>query len=371
MMIKISKYLMIITLLSAGVSFITACSIKADPTKENIVAVDPAVEVISPIVDQPIYPISLPGELKPYEQVNIYAKVKGFVKEIYVDRGSYVKKGQLLALLEAPEITQQYLSAKSDESKFNQEYLYAEQAYERLKEAAKTSGAVAGIELDKALSTLNSAKAALESSRAQSGIPQQLNSYLRITAPFDGLITQRNISAGALVGDGTEPLFNLAQNQKLRLTVAIPEKHAQSIHQGMDVNFSINGLPGQSFTANLSRASNLIQSEGRSLITEFDVDNSKGLLSGGEYAQVRLHLKRPDSTIWVPRTSLVRAQSGTFVWKVDEKQQLQKIPVIEGGTNDTFQEVYGSINEKDWVIKNGSEEMLEGAQVNVLKFQEE
>jgi RND family efflux transporter MFP subunit len=270
-----------------------------------------------------------------------------------------------LALLEAPEITQEYLSAKSNESKFNEEYLYAEHAYERLKEAAKTSGAVAGIELDKALSNLNSAKAALDASKAQSGIPRQLNSYLRITAPFDGIITQRNSSAGALVGDGTEPLFNLAQNQKLRLTVSIPEKHAQAIHQGMDIDFTINGLPGQSFTAALSRASNLIQSDGRSLITEFDVDNSKGILSGGEYAQVRLHLKRPENTIWVPSTSLVRAQSGTFIWKVDENHQLQKIPVIEGSKLDALQEVYGLINEKDLVVKNGSEEMVEGTQVKI------
>jgi RND family efflux transporter MFP subunit len=363
MMTKISKYLKVI--ISISIPFFTACSSNINQKQEDNIPVEPTVEVTSPIKDQPLYAISLPGELKPYEQVNIYAKVKGFIKEIYVDRGSFVKKGQLLALLEAPEITQQYLSAKSNESKFNQEYLYAEQAYERLKEAAKTSGAVAGIELDKALSNLNSAKAALDASKAQSGIPQQFNSYLRITAPFEGLITQRNISAGALVGDGTDPLFNLAQNQKLRLTIAIPEKHAQSIHQDMDIDFTINGLPGQSFTAALSRASNLIQSDGRSLITEFDVDNSKGILSGGEYAQVRLHLKRPENTIWVPSTSLVRAQSGTFIWKVDENHQLQKIPVIEGSKLDALQEVYGLINEKDLVVKNGSEEMVEGTQVKI------
>lgn len=362
-MTKISKYLKII--ISISISFLAACSSNINQKQEDNVPVEPTVEVISPIKDQPTYTISLPGELKPYEQVNIYAKVKGFIKEIYVDRGSYVKKGQLLALLEAPEITHQYLSAKSDENKFNEEYLYAEQAYERLKNAAKTSGAVAGIELDRALRDLNSAKAALDASKAQSDIPHQLNSYLRITAPFDGLITQRNSSTGALVGDGTEPLFNLAQNQKLRLNVAIPEKHAQSIHQGMNIEFTINGLPGQFFTATLSRASNLIQNEGRSLMTEFDVDNSKGLLSGGEYAQVRLHLKRSESTIWIPSTSLVRAQSGTFVWKVDENHQLQKIPVIEGSKLDTLQEVYGLIDERDLVVKNGSEEMNEGAQIKI------
>lgn len=364
-MTRISQYLKKSSYI--GFLFLAACTTTAKEQDNQKVAIEPIIEVVSPIRDQPLYGLSLPGELKPYEQVKIYAKVKGFVKEVYVDRGSYVKKGQLLALLEAPEITQQHLSAKSNQSKFKEEYYYAEQAYERLKDAAKTNGAVAGIELDKALSNLNSAKAALDASKAQAGIPEQLNSYLRITAPFDGLITERNISMGALVGDNTDPLFNLAQNQKLRLTISIPEKHAQAIHHDMSVNFTINALPGQIFSAHLSRASNLIQREGRALVAEFDVDNHAGLLSGGEYAQVNLQLKRPAPTIWVPTTSIVKAQSGTFIWKVDENQTLQKIQVIEGSKIDTLQEVFGLINETAYVIKSGTEEMTEGQQIKTNK----
>jgi len=361
-MYKISKspiFILVPTLL-----LITACSKNTKQETQERSAI-PTLEIVSPIVDQPFYTINLPGELKPYEEVEIHAKIKGFVKKIYVDRGSFVKKGQLLAVLEAPEITQQYLSAKSNENKYTQEYLFAQQAYERLKNAALTGGAVADIELDRALSTLNGAKAALEASNAQSGIPAQLNSYLRILAPFDGMIVERRISEGALVGDNTKELFNLAQTKKLRLTIAIPEKYSQSVRKGMKVNFTVNSIPDKSFEADLSRSASVIQKDGRALFTEFDVINNNGELNGGEYAQVQLELQRPNKTTWVPTSSVVRSQSGTFILKVGDQQKIKKISIKEGGRIDTLQEVFGMINEADHIIKNGSEELHEGMAINI------
>src|SRR5690606_9323294 len=289
-MYKTSKHTILFTL-SVLLLIVSACSAPAEQTKKED-NVKPTVETISPTLDQPFYTVNLPGELKPYEEVKIHAKIKGFVKKVHVDRGSLVKKGQLLAILEAPEIMQQYLSAKSDEIKYDQEYIFAKQAYDRLKKAAQTGGAVAEIELDRALSQLNSAKAAVEASKANSGIPAQMNSYLKIVAPFDGVVTERKVSEGALVGDNTEELFSLAQTDKLRLTIAIPEKFSQSLHEGMKVEFSVNSLPGRSFQAEWSRSSNVIQRDGRALFAEFDVANSNSELSGGEYAQVQLPLQR-------------------------------------------------------------------------------
>ncbi len=360
-MYKISKSLTFI--LIAICLLITACS--PDVKQETQKNITPTLEVVSPVLDQPFYTINLPGELKPYEEVEIHAKIKGFVKKIYVDRGSFVKKGQLLAVLEAPEITQQYLSAKSNENKYNQEYLFAQQAYERLKKAALTGGAVAEIELDRALSALNGAKAALEASNAQTGIPAQLNSYLKIIAPFDGMIVERKISEGALVGDNTNELFNLAQTKKLRLTIAIPEKYSQSVHKGMKVNFTVNSIPGKSFDAELSRSANVIQKDGRALFTEFDVMNNNEELNGGEYAQVQLELQRSDKTVWVPVSSVIRTQSGTFVLKVENQQKIKRILINEGRRIDTLQEVFGMINVEDKLIKHASEELSEGIVVNI------
>lgn len=351
--------------LSISLLSLAACSSPTATTeaseKETTI---PTYEVITPVKDQPPYSITLPGELKPYEQVLVYAKVKGFVKKVYVDRGAPVHKGQLLALLDAPEISHQHLFAKENENKAEQEYHYAEQAYQRLVKASQTDGAVAGIELDRALSELNRTKSALQASKAQTSIPDQLNAYLRITAPFDGVITQRNISEGALVGDQTDALFHLAQNKKLRLTVSIPEKHAQSIHDTMAVQFTINGQPGQFYSARLSRASQIIQQEGRALIAEFDVDNRDGKLSGGEYAQVKLALMKPMKTLWIPTSSVVRSQSGTFVWTIEADRKLIRTPVITGEKTGRLQEVFGLPNENAQIVVLGTEEMTEGAQVN-------
>lgn len=362
-MYTISKHILFILtvfLLMAG-----ACSAPVKQTEQEDDDMQPTVETILPTLDQPFYTVNLPGELKPYEEVKIHAKIKGFVKKIHVDRGSVVKKGQLLAVLEAPEIMQQYLSAKSDEIKYDQEYIFAKQAYERLKKAAETGGAVAEIELDKALSDLNSAKAAVEASKAQSGIPAQMNSYLRITAPFDGVVMERKVSDGALVGDNTEELFTLAQTGKLRLTIAIPEKYSQSVHQGMKVKFTVNSLPGDSFEALLSRSANVIQKDGRALYTEFDVINHIGNLNGGEYARVQIQLQRSNESIWVPTSSVIRTQSGTYVLKVDDQQKVKRTLIIEGGRIDTLQEVFGELNEEDRIVKNASEELKEGAVVRI------
>lgn len=355
--------------LSIGASFmfLAACSSAANEGEKTEKNIEPIYELTHPIKDQPRYSLILPGELNPYEQVSLHAKIKGFVKKIYVDRGSEVRKGQLLALLEAPEITHQHLFSKENENKAEEEYRYAQQSYTRLKNAADTKGAVAEVELDRALSDLKMKRSAFEASKAQSSIPKQLNNYLRITAPFDGVITQRNISEGALVGENTDALFNIAQNSKLRLTVSIPEKHAQSIHENMEVQFTINGQPGQSYAAHLSRASKLIERKRRALMVEFDVDNKPGRLSGGEYAQVHLSLMRPDETFWVPASSVVKSQSGTYIWIVEDNNSLKKMPVLIGTKIDSLQEVFGLENSDIQLLKSGNEELSEGMKINTRK----
>ncbi|MGY0038024.1 efflux RND transporter periplasmic adaptor subunit [Pedobacter sp. NJ-S-72] len=323
-----------------------------------------SVKVIHPIANQPFYPLSLPGELKPYEEVVIYPKVKGFVKKIFADRGSKVKKGQLLAILEAPEISQHYLSAKSDdENKFHEDYLYSYQTYQRLKKAASRSGAVAAIELDKARSKFRSDSAAYAAVKATTGASAQLQQYLKITAPFDGTVIHKNVSAGALVGDNAQtPLFSIAQTNRLRLTVAIPEKHAQSVGKNTKVSFTVSDHPGQLFQSVLSRKSDFLQQGTRAITAEFDVLNHTNKLSGGEYAQVSLILKRPYTTLWVPWISIVQAQSGIFIVKI-ENNIVKRIGVTLGIRKGEFQEIFGPVKEDDQIVLKGTEELVEGAKV--------
>lgn len=337
---------------------------KVDQSKSKKVI---AIQVINPILDQPAYSLELPGELKAFEEVVLYPKIKGFVENIMVDRGNKVNKGQLLATLEAPEISQQYLAAKSDENKFYEDYLYSRQSYDRLKKASAKSGAVAEIELDRARSKFRSDSAAFASVKAKTGVSAQLKQYLRIIAPFDGVVTDKKVSVGALVGEGSQTaLFSIAQTRNLRLTVAIPEKHAQSINQETRVSFTVADHPGKVFQSKLSRKSGVLDQQSRSITAEFDINNSSGELGGGEYAQVKLSMRRPTPTVWLPVSSIVNAQSGTFILKV-VNNIASRIPVSVGIRKGELQEVFGELKPEDQIVKTGSEELTEGSKIVISK----
>lgn len=339
---------------------ISACSQKQEAPKVKV----PAKAVPHPTAEvqfiQPEYELSVPAELLPYEQVSVFAKVNGFVKSIYVDRGDHVRKGQLLAVLEAPEMNQKLLSDRSTEQQVYNDFVYAKQAYERLLEASKTTGAVAAIELDRAKTAMGSAQSAHQASKAGTAHSSQLQQYLRITAPFDGIITQRNVSVGALSGSGSQvPLFTMAQGNKLRLTLSLPEKHAASVKEGMKATFTVSSQPGKTFEAKLSRTSGLLHATDRSLTLEFDVANPSAELQGGDYAQVYLKLQRKSPTYWVPSKSVLKTQKGTFVLTL-KNSEIKRIEVNEGIRLDTLTEVFGNFDESDQILLKPSEEIVEG-----------
>lgn len=340
----------------------TACSQNNNQQEqEQNTEVKPVSYPTAPIqFINPEYEISVPAELRPYEQVAVYAKVTGFVKQLNVDRGDRVRKGQLLAVLEAPEMEQQYLSDRSVEQKVYSDYEYAKQAYDRLVDASKTTGAVADIELDRAKSAMESAKSSYEASKAGTAHSSQLQQYLRITAPFDGVITGRNVSVGALAGTGSNvPLFMMAQSNKLRLTLSLPERHASSVKQGMQATFTVSSQPGKTFDAVLSRTSGLLDQQDRSLTLEFDVNNPSGELQGGDYAQVKLKLQRRNPSHWVSSKSVLNTQSGTYVMTLSN-DEIKRIRVTEGVRLDTLTEVFGNLSPEDNIILKPSEEIPEG-----------
>ena len=341
---------------------VASCSGEKESKNETKKTVQPARSFVTTEIKliNPTYQISVPGELKPYESVQIFAKVAGFIKKIYVDRGSVVTKGQLLAVLEAPEMNQDYLSDKSSQQKTYTDYLYAKQAFERLQDAASTKGAVADIELDRAKSIMQSSKATYEASKAGTGRSSQMNQYLRITAPFSGVIMDRNLSVGALVGPNSGmALFSIAQKNKLRLTVSLPEKHASSVNEGIVAQFTVNSIPGKNFEAHLSRNSGVISQENRSMTLEFDVPNPGTVLKGGEYAQVQLNLKRSAPTFFVPTKSILQTQSGTFVMTFNDNT-VSRVAVKAGITYEKMTEVFGALSGHDKVLVKPSEEIEEG-----------
>ena len=354
-----------ITLLFLNVMVISSCSQDENHEKLNSEKPGPQQKLVlitSPVqFINPAYALSAPAELKPYEQVEIYGKVTGFIKKLYVDRGDVVRKGQLLALLEAPELNQKYLSDQSNQDKVYSDYLFSKQQYERLLEAAETDGAVASIELDRAKTKMISDKSAYLSSKAGTAQSSQLKEYLKIVAPFDGIITNKYLSVGALVSTGgNQPILAIAQSNRLRLTLSLPEKHASSIQQGMEIIFTVSSRPGATYQAKLSRTAGLLDQRDRSLTLEFDVNNVKGELRGGDYAQVKLNLKRTEPTFWVLSKSVLRSQSGTFIMSLSGDSTLKRIPVKEGVQLDSLTEVFGDIKLNESILKKPSEELKEG-----------
>ena len=343
---------------------LAGCNTEGKPHPEKEAAKIPSVKTAKVKKQTTAYTLSLPGELAPFEEVQLYPKVSGFIRKLYVDRGSQVKKGQLLARLEAPEITQQYMAASAKQREVLERLQYSKKAYNRLKEAAKTTGAVADIELEQAQAKLMSDSASYLSLKAEMAAARQLASYLEIRAPFSGVISGRSVSTGALVGAGNKPLFTLAQQEKLRLTIAIPEKHARALSDSTEVRYRLSNYPNEVFTAHISRSSGVLNKSLRSLMVEFDVPNQDNKLSGGEYVQAEVKFQRHIPSLWVPASSLVHSTSGTFVLKVEDGT-LQRVMIEESIRQDGLMEVFGPLKEGELIVVKGSEELREGSKVEI------
>lgn len=357
------KYLALFLILSMAVA---GCTLEGKPVPETEEEKEEVTTIKTTRVSAAVasYTLTLPGELAPFEEVMLYPKVSGFVQRIFVDRGSNVKKGQLLARLEAPEITQQYAAAAAKQREVVERLQYSRQSYDRLLRASQSEGAVAAIELEQAKSKLMSDSASYQSLKAEMGAARQLAAYLEIRAPFTGVISDRMVSPGALVGANDKPLFALAQQDRLRLTIAIPEKHAHALSDTTEIKYTISSYPNETFTAQIARSSGVLDRELRSLMVEFDIKNENHKLQGGEYIQAEVAFTRRTPSLWVPSTSIVNAPSGMFVLKV-QNDTIERVFVKQGVTKDGLTEVYGDLEENEVIVLKGSEELREGAKIAI------
>lgn len=325
------------------------------------------VEVSEPQEIQPVYTIKLPGQLEPNESVDVFAKVKGFVKRIHVDVGDRVSKGQLLAVMEAPEMD---IQGTADLAKYQQllaNYKVSKLRYDRLKGASVAkNGAVSGLELERAYGDMLRDSAAVEEGNSSYKKTNQLRDYLVIKAPFSGIITKRNYSIGALVGDMGMPFFRLVADDVLQLKLTVPELHAQSISDTTLAHFTVLSIPDSTFKARLKRNARVIDPVSRALNLEFDVQNNDKSLNGGDYADAVLHLQRKRSTLFVPFKSVVVSQSGTFVLRVNLNNEIERVAVKVGVKNEDLIEVFGGLERDNRIVIKGSEEIPEGKKVKVM-----
>jgi len=314
--------------------------------------------------------LQIPGELVAYQQVDLYAKVNSFVKKLYVDVGSEVKEGELLVTMEAPELGSQLAGAESAIKSREAIYLASKANYDRLVETSKTPGTISPNDLEQAAARQNSDLAQFQAAQAAGREIRETQNYLQIRAPFSGVITARNVNAGAYVGPagkGSElPLFNLQEQKKLRLVLSVPEAYTQFLNQKNEVSFTVKSLPGRSFKAAISRLSGSIDNRLRSQRVEMDVINNDKKLLPGMVAEVNLPLPAADSTFIVPKTAVVNSTESIFVIRV-VKDQSQRVTVKTGRDANGFIEIYGNLNDGDILLISASDEIKNGTVLQNVK----
>src|SRR5215813_13983803 len=324
--------------------------------------------------------VKLPGEFQPYLAVPIYAKVTGFVRHVDVDRGSRVTEGQLLMTLEAPEMQSQVLEAQSKAQAIELQRVEAaaklasaESTYERLKAASATPGVVAENDVVVAQKTVEAAQAlvrsyddSIKAAQAQVQAVKDLQQYLTIKAPFDGIITERNVHPGALVGPGTTapPLLRLQQITRLRLVVAVPELLVGATVKGARVPFTVPAYPGETFYGVLNLLAHDLDPKTRTMPVELDVRNPDLRLGAGMYPEVQWPVKRPLPSLLVPPTSIVTTTERTFVIRVTNGVA-QWVNVGRGARVGDLVEVFGALKEGDTIVRRGTDEIREGSKVAV------
>jgi membrane fusion protein, multidrug efflux system len=323
----------------------------------------------------------LTAEILPFQRVTLHARANGYVDRVLVDRGSAVRQGQLLVKLTAPELTAQTAEAQSrvetaESAKAEAEARLAgsEATYERLKKASETPGAIAGNELvqaekmvDAAKAAVRSADSAIRAARASVQAMKQAEAYLNVTAPFSGIITERFVHPGALVGPGSEgALLELEQVSKLRVVVPVPEANVASVRRGTRVQFRVPAYPGRTFAGSIARIDRSLDAKTRSMAVELDVDNPRGELAPGMYPQVDWPTRTGNLSLLVPPTAIVTTTERTFVIRV-QNGRAEWVTVRRGAASGDLVEVLGQLSPGDLVVRRGSDEIREGAKIETRK----
>lgn len=353
--------------------------------------------------------LRLPGELRAWQDVALHARVEGFVESISVDRGSKVRRGQVIAVLRAPEMDNQRREAEAKAAAASSQLTEArarlaairsqrleaearlsteEATYRRMKSASATPGVVAGNDLDVAAGSVEAGKARvdlyrenekaaqaqvdalIESERAlreAAGSVRNIESYLRITAPFDGTITERNAHPGALASPAGPPLARIQMLSQLRLLVAVPEAEISGVRQGSAVSFTLPAFPGEKFSGILRRSSGALEPRTRTMPVELDVSNPSGRLAPGMMPELQWPTRRARPSLFVPPTAVATTTERSFVIRINNGNA-EWVDVKRGAPmkidDKDLVEVFGDLAEGDTIVVRATDELRDGSRVN-------
>jgi RND family efflux transporter MFP subunit len=371
-------------LLGAAISWCVSCDSNSGSTTKAQAAAPtaPTVEVTKVVSKKLTITTRLPGELQAYEAVDVFPKITAYVDSISVDRGSRVKAGQLMARLVAPEVAAQRAEAQSKLQAAEAQRAEAEaklssdqSTYERLKSASATPGVVAGNDLEIAQKSAEADRARLQAlsesaEAAKSALKSvtEIEGYLQVRAPFDGIVTERNVHPGSLAGPATSssgsavPMVRVEKTARLRLVVPVPEKYATGINVGSKVEFSVSAFPNQTFGGTIARVAHSVDVKTRTMPVELDVNNADGRLSSGMFPEVFWPVSRTQPTLFVPTSAVTRTTEATFVIRIRGGSS-EWVNVQTGELDGKSIEVFGGIHEGDEVAARGTDELRPGTRV--------
>ena len=338
--------------------------------QETARAALPSVSVVSPKQTAPAEEIILPGNVEPYISSPIYSRTNGYLKKWYVDIGARVKQGQLLAVIDTPEVDQQLQQSLSNLNTAKANLALAEITRNRY-QGLLTKNAVSQQDVDNAVGTYNANEAIVQANQANVKQLQALQSFEKVYAPFDGIVTARNTDIGDLInsgsGGGTKTdLFHIAQPGKLRVYVNVPQEYSQGIKAGMTADLSLAEFPDRKFQGKLVRTASAINVTTRTLLVEIEVDNFSGTLLTGSYAEVHLKIPTQASTLLLPVNALLFRTEGLRVAVVKDGKVV--LAAVTPGRDFGNQiEIVSGLKPEDQVIINPPDSIVSGQQVQVVQ----
>jgi RND family efflux transporter MFP subunit len=342
---------------------------KAEANLQGLAQVSaiPVVEVVHPSVGADGQEIALPGNAQAFNDTPIYARTSGYVDHWYVDIGAHVSQGQLLALIQTPELDQQLEQARAELKTAQANLEIAQITATRWLNLVKTNS-VSQQETDQAVSDLNAKRALVDSNKANVDRLEQLQAFERVTAPFDGVITVRNTDVGDLIqaGDNSAPkeLFRLASIRKLRIYIPVPEVYAADVTNGQSVKVTLDAFPNQEFAGTVVRNSDAIDLNSRTLNVEVDVENPAGKLFPGAYAFVHLKVPASAGSVTLPSNTLLFRSEGLRAGVIRDGHVVLT-PITIGQDYGSAVEVLSGLTPNDAVIVNPSDSLANGAAVHV------
>ncbi|MVX35092.1 efflux RND transporter periplasmic adaptor subunit [Myroides sp. LoEW2-1] len=308
--------------------------------------------------------LQLPAEIRADQRTEIFAKVNSYVTDLKVDIGDRVKKGQVLMILNAPELQAQVLSAEAKYKAQEANYISSKATYDRTLKANQTQGAIAPDFLEQITAKMLADQAQLNALKAAYQEVKSIDQYLVIKAPFDAVVTSRQVDVGAYVGPMNKtPLLIVEDTNKLRLNLSISEANTPYLQMGDTVSFTVRTMPQDRFKAIITRKAGSLDLKLRSEQVQADLDNSKGLLKPNMIADAVVQLKAKQASFFVPKSALVESNLGLYL--IENKAGIaHHHKVRKGRTMPMMIEVFGDLHEGMRMLKMATEEIADGSKIN-------